>query len=159
VRCEDVDDLIEAVAGGETVAPEAEAHLAACPQCRARVDLARALDRLLLVREVPAPPEGFTAQVMRRVSHERWRVEQVVDVGFNLAMVAGLVVVLGGTAGLLWSMGWVTIDVAALSTVTTVVAPWTSRLVGEAQMLALAALLLSFALGLWWWMEGEAAIE
>ncbi len=159
MRCEDVDDLIEAVADGETLADEAEAHLTGCPRCRARVELARALDRLLLVREVPAPPEGFTAQVMRRVSHERWRVEQVVDVGFNLAMVAGILVVLGGTSGLLWSMGWVSIDLAALSRVTTAAAPWTSRLVGEAQMMGLAALLLSFALGLWWWMEGEAAVE
>lgn len=152
--CHDIDDLIEALADAEPVPADVEAHVASCAQCRARVELARAMDRLLLVREVPAPPEAFTLQVMRRVRQERWRVEQVVDAGFNLAIAAGLIVVVGGVTGLLWSLGWFSIDVTALSAAVVAVAPWTTRLASEAQTLALAAALLSSALALWWWVEG-----
>jgi len=156
VGCDELDELIEAVAGGEPVAPEVQAHVAGCAACRARVELARAVDRLLLARETPVPPQAFTGQVMRRVQQERWRVEQFVDVGFNVAMAAGLLVVLGGVAGLLWSLGWFSIDAAALSTVATALAPLTARLASQVQTLVVAAGLLSLALALWWWVEGEA---
>jgi len=159
VDCQELDELIEAVAAGDPVSADAEAHLAGCAACRARVDLARAVDRLLLAREVPAPPERFTLQVMRRVTQERWRAEQFVDAGFNLALTAGALVVLCGLGGLLWSFGWFSIDVAALSTATTVVAPWATRLVADAQTLVMAAVLLSSTLALWWWVErGETSL-
>ena len=93
MRCDDLDDLIEELSAGEPVNAEAEAHLATCAACRARVELARAVDRLLLAREVPAPPERFTLQVLRRVSQERWRVEQFVEAlsaaGCRPAVVSG----------------------------------------------------------------------
>jgi predicted anti-sigma-YlaC factor YlaD len=159
VGCQDLDELIEAVAAGDPAPAAAEAHLAGCAACRARVDLARAVDRLLLAREVPAPPERFTLQVMRRVTQERWRAEQFVDAGFNLALAAGALVVLGGLGGLLWSFGWLSIDVATLSAATTAVAPWTTRLVADAQTLVMAAVLLSSALAVWWWVEsGETSL-
>lgn len=157
MRCDDLDELIETLADGEPVSPAVDAHVATCATCQARVELARAMERLLSTREVPVPPDTFTAQVMRRVSLERWRVEQFVDAGFNMAIAAGLVVVLGGVTGLLWSLGWFSIDVAALTTAATTIAPWTTRLASEAQTLALAAVLLSSALALWWWVEGGEA--
>ena len=76
------------------------------------------------------------------------------DAGFNLALAVGVLVVLGGAAGLLWSLGWLSIDVAALTTATATIAPWTARLQSEAQTLVMAAVLLSSALALWWWVEG-----
>lgn len=160
MRCDDLDDLIEALAEGDPVSAEAGAHVAGCARCQARVELARALDRLLIVREVPAPSGTFTLQVMRRVSQERWRLEQVVDTGFNLAIAAGLVVVVGSLAGLFWSLGWFSIDVAAVSAATTTMAPWAAQLVGDAQTLVIAAALLSSALALWWWVEdgGHASL-
>ena len=88
---------------------------------------------------------------------ERWRVEQFVDVGFNVAIVAGLVVILGGITGLLWSLGWFSLDVGTITTAVTTFAPWTSELASQAQTLIIGALLLSSALALWWWVEGEAA--
>jgi anti-sigma factor RsiW len=158
VRCEELDELIEALADGEPVSPEVQAHLAACADCRVRVELARAMNRLLLAREVPAPPQAFTTQVMRRVQQERWRVEQYVDVGFNLAIAAGLLVVLGGATGLLWSLGWVSLDVAALATAVRTVAPWTTELASQAQTVIVSAVLLSSALALWWWVEGGETV-
>jgi anti-sigma factor RsiW len=158
VRCDDLDEVIEALAEGEAVPSEAAAHVATCAVCQARVELARAVDRLLQAREVPAPPERFTLQVMRRVTQERWRVEQFVDAGFNLAIAAGVIVVLAGLTAVLWSLGWFSIDVGALSTATAAVAPWTTRLVSDAQTLIIAAVLLSSALALWWWVEGGETI-
>ena len=159
MRCADLDELIEAVVAGDPVPDEARAHLADCAECQARVEHARALDRLLLSREVPEPPARFTMDVLRRVRRERWRAEQFVDAGFNLALALGGLVVLGGAAGLLWSFGWISIDVATLGTATAAIAPWTTRLLPEAQTLVIAALLLSSALALWWWVEnGEEAL-
>lgn len=153
--CADLDELIEAIVDGEVVAAEVDAHLASCAACRARVDHARALERLLRGREVPEPPAGFTMAVLQRVRRERWRAEQFVDAGFNAALVSGVVVVLGGAVGLLWSLGWLSIDLAALGAATATFAPWATRLLSEAQTLALAAALLSSALALWWWVEGS----
>lgn len=155
--CEQLDDVIEALAEGDELGAETAAHLAGCVRCQSRVELARELDRLLLSRETPAPPSGFTAAVLRRVRHERWRAEQVVDVGFNLAVTAGVLVILSGVAGLLWSLGWLSVDVAALSAAALALAPWTSGLADQAETLALAAILLSSALALWWWVEGGEA--
>jgi hypothetical protein len=72
-----------------------------------------------------------------------------------VAIAAGVLVVLGGTAGLLWSLGWFSLDLAAVVTAATTIAPWTTRLASDAQTLLLSALLLSSTLALWWWMEGE----
>ena len=155
--CDELDELIEALADGEVVPGGVEAHVAGCAACQARVELARTVDRLLLAREVPAPPPAFTGHVMRLVHQERWRVEQFVDVGFNVAMSAGLLVVLAGLGGLLWSLGWLSLDVAAMTIAVTTFAPWTGELASRVQMVIVAALLLSSALVLWWWVEGEAA--
>ena len=158
MRCEDLDELIEAIAEGEPVPDGAATHLSGCARCQARVDLARAVERLLVAREVPAPPDGFALRVMRRVTQERWRTEQFVDAGFNVALAAGVLVVLGGVTGLLWSLGWFALDRAAWSAAVTAVAPWAARITSQAQTLVLAAVLLTSALALWWWVEGEVSI-
>ena len=74
-----------------------------------------------------------------------------------LASAAGLVV-LAGIGGLLWSFGWVSLDVAAITTAVTTLAPWTSELASQARTLIIGALLLSSALALWWWVEGGETV-
>lgn len=157
--CTDLDAFVEALVDGEALAPEVEVHLASCAACRARVDHARALDQLLRAREIPEPSARFTIEVLRRVRGERWRAEQFVDAGFNVAVAVGVLVILAGATGLLLSLGWLSVDLAAIGPAAAAVAPWTARLMSDAQTLAIAAVLLSSVLVLWWWVEsGEETL-
>lgn len=153
--CHDLDDRIEELADGLTPDADLAAHLASCAGCEARLRLARSMNRVLESREVPDPPEWFTAAVMTRVHRERWRSEQLVDAGFNIAMAAGLALVVAGLAALAWSLGWFSIDPAAVQVMSNAVGQWLARISGQLQMLVVAAVLLTSALGLWWWVEGE----
>lgn len=155
--CDTIDDLIEAIADGQRPAPEAEAHLASCARCRERLGLARAVDRVLEAREAVVPPAGFTSRVMVRVAQDQWRAEQMVDAGFNLAVAVGLGLILAGLGGLAWALGWFGLDQPTLHVIGSAIEPWLARVAAEAPTVALAALLLTSALGLWWWVEGEGA--
>ena len=154
MRCEDLEPLIEAIADG-SLQPDAEtaAHVATCARCPAALERARAIESLLAVREMAVPPPAFTAAVMARVGQERWRAERVIDLGFNLAMAAGILVILAGGAGLAWSLGFlsITIDLdALLAMLDTQVA---NRVLSQVQTIAMAGVLLTMALVLWWWAE------
>jgi predicted anti-sigma-YlaC factor YlaD len=158
VTCHQLDELIEAIADGDRPPAEGEAHMATCPACRASLALARALDRTLVAREVPVPPPGFTARVMQRVGQERWRAEQIVDIGFNIAVTIGVgLIALGGLA-LAYSFGWLTVDRPTIEALGTAVQPWLSRLADDLRTVMLAALLLSSALAVWWWVEDESPL-
>jgi hypothetical protein len=154
VRCDDLDPLIEGVIDG-SFEPSAEdrAHLESCDRCRARLAYARSIEQWLSAREVPEPSPSFAAGVMARVGDARWQVERAIDIGFNLFVAAGVLLILMGGAGLAWSMGLfsVTADVAAiLAAIDDQVA---GRLMNQVQTVAVAAVLLTMALVLWWWAE------
>lgn len=155
MSCHDLDDRIEEVADGLTPDADLAAHLASCAGCGRRLRLARSMNRVLETREAPDPPEWFTAAVMTRVHRERWRSEQLVDAGFNIAMAAGLALIVAGLATLAWSLGWFSIDPAAVQVVAEATGRWLARVSEQLQMLVVAAVLLTSALGLWWWVEGE----
>jgi anti-sigma factor RsiW len=157
VDCDELDDLIEAIAEGQRPSGDQDAHLASCARCQARMRLAVALDRMLAAREAAEPPSGFTGRVMARVAQEQWRAERIVDAGFNLAVAAGLAAIAVGLMGLAWGLGWLGLERPTLQAVESALAPWINRTMAEAQTVALAALLLTSALGLWWWVEGEEA--
>lgn len=158
MRCDELEPLIEAIADG-SLAPADDArgdiasHLAGCAVCSAQLSEARAIESLLASREIAAPSAGFTASVMARVGQERWRTERVVDLGFNLLMAAGVMIIVAGAAGLAWSLGFleVTIDLAAIWDA--VGSDVTGRVVTQVQTFVMAAALLTMALVLWWWAE------
>jgi predicted anti-sigma-YlaC factor YlaD len=158
VTCDEVDDLIEAVAEGDRPGAEVDAHLAACPGCANRLASAQALHRTLAARETPAPPPGFSARVMQRVGEEHWRAEQIVDLGFNIAIAAGVALMVAGAVAMIWSFGWLTVDRPTIEAVGAVVQPWVARLSDDLRTLGMAALLLTSALALWWWVEGESPL-
>jgi hypothetical protein len=154
--CDEVDLLIEDVAVGMDVPADATAHLASCARCQARLRLAQALERSLESRERLEPPPRFTAAVLARVRRERWRAEQLVDVGFNVAMALGVVFVIGGLAVLAWSLEWYSVSPAALQVARDLSSQWITRVLDQATMVGVAAFILSSALVLWRWVEGES---
>jgi hypothetical protein len=112
-----------------------------------------AIERWMRERPAPAAPDGFTAGVVNRVRQERWQSERYWDLGFNIALAAGLMLVAAGVLGLVFMSGLAVVGrdavllfVEALTTVADQVAPALPTYVG-------AFALTATALGLWWWAE------
>ena len=158
MRCEEIEPLIEAIADGSYEMSDAQAaHVASCARCAAQLERARAIENFLALREMAVPPPTFTAAVMARIVDERWKAERVIDLGFNLAIAAGVLVILAGGSGLAWSLGFlnITIDLEAIwqAFAATEV---TGRFLSQVQTFMMAAVILTMALGLWWWAETAA---
>ena len=157
--CDEALDAVESVAAGE-LTPDRRLtdHYASCPNCAAALDSARTLERLLREREVPRPSAQFTTRTMARVRRVRWRTEQFLDLGFNLAIG---VIVLAIIAGV-----WMALNRTGLAVVTTEAVDLLSRglvifaqRVGPSLPLYLGATaILATALGIWWWAERDAAL-
>src|SRR5437016_1224348 len=95
--CDDVLDLVEAIAGGELMPNrDVAVHLESCAACRAALERARTIEHMLQSRSLPQPPAHFTARTLARVRRARWRSEQIFDLGFNLALLLLAVAVGGG---------------------------------------------------------------
>lgn len=154
MRCDHLEPLIEAIADG-SYAPGAEdaQHLASCARCSTRVAKARAIEDLLAMREVAMPSSSFTGALMARVGQERWKTERVVDLGFNVAIAAGILVIVAAGAGLAWSLGFVSISIDLEAIWQALGADVTGRVLSQVQTIAMAAVLLTMALALWWWAE------
>jgi anti-sigma factor RsiW len=154
VRCDELEPLMEAIADGTfEPAPEDRAHLSACAACAARLAQAQGIEQWLASREAPQPPASFTASVMARIGQEKWRTERVVDIGFNLAIAAGVLVILAGGAGLAWSLGFFAIEIDVVALLDAATAQVEGRVMNQLQTVAIAALVLTMALVLWWWAE------
>ena len=154
MRCDQLEPLIEGIADGTyQPAPEDRAHLSSCARCSARLEQARGIEQWLATRETPQPPVSFTAAVMARIGQEKWKTERVVDIGFNLAIAAGILVILAGGAGLAWSLGLLTIDIDVALLVDAATSQVEGRVMNHLQTVAIAAVVLTMALGLWWWAE------
>jgi hypothetical protein len=154
MRCDEADARIEAVAAGDEPVDEAlETHVASCRRCASRLAMARDIESLLAIRETPEPPAHFTAGVLARVRRERWRAEQMLDAGFNFAVVFGLILIVGGLGGLGWSLGLFGADAAIMTVVNAAASQAAERLLPHAPTVVVATLLLASALGLWWWAE------
>jgi len=100
-----------------------------------------------------APPASFTTTVMTHVGREQWQTERVIDLGFNLAIAAGLAVIVAGAAGLAWSLGFLTITIDTDTIVQLLNREAAGRVLSQVQTIAMSAVLLTMALGLWWWAE------
>ena len=65
-HCDDLEPLIEAIADGSHVlSAQDAAHVASCARCGAGIERARAIENLLAMREMAAPPASFTTTDLR----------------------------------------------------------------------------------------------
>ena len=111
------------------------------------------IDRWMRERPAPRAPAAFAADLMTRVRQERWRSERYWDLGFNIAVAGGLLIVAAGIVGMMYASGLAVVARDALSlfaqgltTVADQVAPLLPAYIG-------AFVLTVSALGLWWWAE------
>jgi anti-sigma factor RsiW len=154
MTCDAVRGILEELAAGEASAsPEVASHLAGCPACSAEMMLATRIEQALSTSPRPAAPQGFADAVMRRVRRDRWRSEQFLDIGFNVAVAVSLLLVVGGV--------WLLLNLTGLAAVTTgavrVLAGGFRELTGRiAPSLSIYFSALAVALtagAIWWWTE------
>jgi anti-sigma factor RsiW len=153
MRCDEVQPYLEGIASGDVPAEALASHVASCPACAGRVARAQAIDQALQARVTPVPPARFTADVMARIRRERWRAEQVLDAGFNLAVLAGALLVVAGLAGLFWLSGLAAVGRNLASLTTAAGGVLAERLAGDLQLVMLVVVFLSTSLAVWWWAE------
>ena len=157
--CDEALDRVEAIAAGDmTPDGRVAAHLSTCPNCASALESARQVDASLRRRPVPAAPAQFTARTLARVRRARWRSDQFLDVGFNLAIGAVVLLMVGG----LWMLfartgvGAVTGDAVSLFGSGFVVVA--KRVAPSLPLYLGAARLLASALGIWGWAERDTAL-
>lgn len=157
--CDEALDLVESIADGE-LTPEGRVatHLATCPNCAAALESARRVEQALRARPVPRAPARFTARTMTVLRRQRWRSEQFVDVGFNVALGAVALIVVGGVLILLSRAGLISVGNGAFDLMSGGVVKLVRGAAPAVPVYAGAAALLAAALGVWWWAERDAGI-
>ena len=155
--CDEALDAVEAIAAGD-LTPDGRVaeHLATCPNCAAALVSARALEGMLRVRSIPKPPAQFTTRTLARVRRARWRTEQFLDVGFNVAIAAVVVTVIAGVWILLNRSGLVAVSNDVVDLFGTSLVAFVRRVGPSLPLYAAATALLATALGIWWWAERDA---
>jgi len=155
--CDEALDAVEPIAAGD-VTPDGRVaeHLATCPNCAAALESARRLEQMLQARPAPRPGAQFTSRTLARVRRERWRSEQVVDVGFNVAIVAVVAAALGGIWMLLQRSGLSVVSSDAVNLFGSGVVALAHRVAPSLPLYAGATGILATALVLWWWAERES---
>ena len=157
--CDEALDAVEAIAADELM-PDGRvaAHLASCPHCAAALVSARALEQMLKRRVVPATPSQFTSRTMARVRRARWRNDQFLDVGFNVAVGLVVLTVVAGVWMLLNRSGLAVVSNDAVDLLGTGLVTFFRRVTPSLPLYAGATAVLATALGIWWWAERDAAL-
>ncbi len=157
--CDEALDAVEAIAAGELM-PDGRvaSHLATCTNCASALVSARQLEASLRARPAPAAPAQFTARTLARVRRARWRSDQFLDLGFNLAVGAVLVTIMGGVWMLLHRTGLAGVSHDVVDLFGSSAVDVARRVAPSLPLYAGAALLLVSALGIWWWAERDAAL-
>jgi anti-sigma factor RsiW len=158
--CDEALESIEAIVAGE-LAPQSRVaqHLVSCSNCAATLEAARRLDQMLQTRAVPKPPVQFTARTMARLRRARWRTEQVLDAGFNLALAFIIFGVVVSVLLFMFRSGLlsVTSDVFALAE--NGVVRLARRVAHALPVYGSAAAIVFGALAIWWWAERDVQFD
>lgn len=157
--CDEALDSVEPIAAGELMPDRRVAsHLATCPNCALALDRARRLETSLRRRDAPAAPPQFTSRTLAKIRRARWRSDQFLDLGFNLAIFAVVVSVVGGVWMLLHRTGLATVSSDAVNVFGSGFVAFARRVAPALPLYAGALALLVSALGIWWWAERDAAL-
>lgn len=154
--CDEVLELIESIAASD-LQPDQRivSHLTSCTGCAAALEGARQIEQLLRARVVPKPPAQFPARIMGRIRRDRWRREQFLDRGFNLAVGLVAVAVVMAFWLLISRSGIGDMSHDALNLLNTAAADAARRLAPSLPLYLGAAALVGTALGVWWWAERD----
>jgi predicted anti-sigma-YlaC factor YlaD len=152
--CDEALDAIEPIAAGD-LTPDGRIaeHLATCANCAAALESARTLDRMLRRRAAPKPPAQFTTRTVGRVRRARWRSDQFLDAGFNVAIAAIALGVVVGVWMLFNRTGFSAVGNDAIGLFTTGLVTFTRRIAPSVPVYLGATALLLSAIGVWWWAE------
>jgi anti-sigma factor RsiW len=157
--CDEALDTVEAIAAGDlTPDGRVASHLATCPNCALALEGARQLEASLRRRAAPAAPTEFTSRTLARIRRARWRSDQFLDVGFNVAIGLVVVSVVAGVWMLLHRTGIVSVSGDAVNVFGSGFVALARRVAPALPLYAGAAALLVSALGIWWWAERDAAL-
>jgi anti-sigma factor RsiW len=155
--CDEALDAVEAIAAGE-LTPDGRIaeHLGSCPNCAGALDAARRLEQMLRARPAPHVSAQFTSRTMAKLRRARWRSDQFLDAGFNVAVaivafgiVMAVWVVMRRTG--LTAVSGDLVDLFAAGFVALV-----HKVGPSVPLYAGATALLASALGIWWWAERDA---
>ena len=152
--CDEALDAVEPIACGD-LAPDGRIaeHLATCPNCAAALASAKTLDRMLQRRPAPKPPAQFTNRTLGRVRRARWRSDQFLDAGFNVAMAAIALAVVAGVWMLVNRTGLAVVGNDAVDLFASGLVTFTRRIAPSVPVYLGATALLVSALWIWWWAE------
>jgi anti-sigma factor RsiW len=154
--CDEVLEAIEPIAAGElTPSPRFAAHLTSCRGCAGALDAARRVDALLRGRVAPVAPAQFSSRVMAGLRRARWRTEQMLDWGFNLALVATGVLIVVSVWMVLRRSGLANVSTDAIELLGPGMVLFARRIAPSLPLYAAATALLGTALGVWWWAEKD----
>jgi len=158
--CDEALDAVEAIAAGElTQEGRIADHLASCPNCAAALDAARRLERLLQARPVPKVSTQFTARTMTKVRRARWRSDQFLDMGFNLAIGVVISAIVAGIWMLMHRTGLTAVSTDLVDLFSTGFVALAHRVGPSLPLYGAATALLAGALGIWWWAERGTAVH
>lgn len=157
--CDEALDAVEAIAAGE-VTPDGRIaeHLDTCPNCAAALVDARRLERMLQARPVPRASSQFTTRTMARVRRARWRNDQFLDLGFNLAISVVIFAMVGAVWMLMNRSGLTAVSNDVVDLFSTAFLTLARRVAPSLPLYAGATALLVSALGIWWWAERDATL-
>ena len=154
--CDEVLEAIEPIAAGELApSPRIASHLATCRACSGALDSARRVDVLLRGRAAPVAPAHFSSRVMAVLRRARWRTEQMLDWGFNLALVAVGVLVLVSVWTVMRRSGLANVSTDAIELLGPGMMLFARRIAPSLPLYGAATALLGTALGVWWWAEKD----
>ena len=157
--CDEALDSVEAIAAGELKAEGRLAdHYATCPNCGAALSRARELEQMLQRRPTPRPSPQFTTRTMARVRRARWRSDQLLDVGFNVAIAIVVGAVILGVWMVLNRSGLVAVSNDAVGVFGRGLTTFAQRMAPSLRLYAGATALLATALGIWWWAERDVSM-